>query len=82
MALSTAERQRQWRQRQTGAIRFSCYLSPEAGAALRRLGGWYRLSQRQLLERLAHSAETEALQAVVPGGLEWSLYFGKPEDTV
>lgn len=80
MPLTNAERQRQWRERQTDASQIACYLSDDARAALTRLGKWYRLTQRQLLERLAHTAETEALQNLAPESPEWLHYFGRREE--
>ncbi len=79
MSKSSAERQRLYRERRGQDHRLNLFVSAEAGAALARLCRLYRLTQRQLLERLILTAEAEHLQTIKPGSPEWLTYFGHLE---
>ena len=79
MAKTASERQRAYRARRAQDHRLNLYVSPEAGAALARLGKLYHLTQREMLERLILTAETDHLHTLTPDSPEWLTYFGHIE---
>lgn len=79
MAKTAAERQKAYRERRGQDHRLNLYVSPDAGAALARLCRLYRLTQRQLLERLILTAEADHLQTLTPDSPEWLEYHGQLE---
>lgn len=79
MAKSSAERQAAYRARRGQDHRLNLHIAAEAGAALARLCKLYRLTQRQLLERLILTAETDHLQTLTPDSPEWLEYHGQIE---
>jgi len=76
---SAAERQKAYRERRGQDRRLNLYIAADAGAALARLGKLYRLTQREMLERLILTAEADHLQTVKPDSPEWLTYFGHIE---
>lgn len=79
MAKTAAERQKAYRERRGQDHRLNLFVSGEAGAALARLGRAFRLTQRQMLERLLLTAEHEHLQELAPGSPELLDYLGQLE---
>jgi hypothetical protein len=73
---TAAERQKAYRARRAQDHRLNLYVSPEAGTALARLCKLYRLTQRQMLERLTLTAEADYLQTLKPDSPEWLEYHG------
>lgn len=79
MTQSAAERQKAYRARRAHDHRLNLYIAADAGAALARLGRAFRLTQRQMLERLLLTAEHEHLQELAPGSPELLDYLGQLE---
>jgi hypothetical protein len=83
MAKTTAQRQAEYRARQThggkdgdGQRRVSLWLSTSGALALARLSCRYGVTQRELVERMVLDEDERVLATIASDSPEWDTYFG------
>jgi hypothetical protein len=84
MAKTTAERQKEYRARRqfagdNGERRVSAYVSTRAALALQRLASSYRITKRELLERLLIAEDEKVLKGLHLDSPEGRKYLGESD---
>lgn len=80
MAQTTAQRQAAYRKRRptagtNGERRLNTWISTGAALALKRLAAHYRMTQREVLERMLLSSEDEVLEMLRSNDDEFNHYL-------
>jgi hypothetical protein len=83
MAKTAAQRQAQYRARRphagndrNGERRLNLWVSTRADLAVERLARRYRVTKREIIERLAIAEDDRASSCIDPDSPEWDEYFG------
>ncbi len=83
MTMTNAQRQAAYRKRRplggadgNGERLLNTWISTEASLALRRLAGYYGVTQRLLLEGLLRDEEENVLKTIELDTPQWAEYFG------
>lgn len=79
MVKTAAERQAAYRARRhegEGDRRLNTWIRSAADLALERLARRYGVTKREMIERMAATADDEVLRTLELGTPEWDAYFG------